>query len=128
MPAWSVRCRVTFQRRGLQVDETAVPEEREELRERIASWTEVPLNLLAVALLAIIVLEFSVDLTPVWASRLSSVSLFIWAVARNSWEQIADEMRALIDTTLAENMRCSLKGEQLRVDVVYQPGRVDLRR
>lgn len=32
------------------------------------------------------------------------------AVARNRWKHIADEMRGLIDTRLAENMRCKPDG------------------
>lgn len=54
--------------------------EREELRERIQGWTEVPLNLLGLLLLVIIIMEFAADLPPTWDSWLSSLNWFIYAV------------------------------------------------
>lgn len=54
--------------------------EREELRERLERWTETPLNLLGVALLAIIIVEFSADLSPAWDSALTTANWFIYAV------------------------------------------------
>ncbi len=47
-----------------------IDDEREELRERIESWTEVPLNLLGIVLLVALVTEFAADLSPAWRSRL----------------------------------------------------------
>lgn len=55
-------------------------DEREELRERIESWTEVPLNLLGIALLVILIVEFSMDLSAEWESRLNVANWFIYIV------------------------------------------------
>ena len=57
-----------------------VQDEREELAERIGSWTDVPLNILGVVLLGIIVVELSVELSPEWESRLSFLNWFIYIV------------------------------------------------
>lgn len=53
---------------------------REELRARLAAWTSGLLNLLSVALLAILVVRFTVALSPEWRHRLNRLSAEIWAV------------------------------------------------
>jgi voltage-gated potassium channel len=55
-------------------------DEREELRERIESWTEGPLNVLGVVLLVVLVAEFAADLSPAWQSRLDTLNWFIYIV------------------------------------------------
>lgn len=60
--------------------EQEVQEEREELRERIDGWMKVPLDLLGIALIVVVVVEFSADLSPGWESALSAVNWFIYAV------------------------------------------------
>lgn len=62
------------------MDRAQTHEEREELRQRIAAWTETPLNLLGVMLLGILVVEFATELSPEWSSRLNSINWFIYAV------------------------------------------------
>lgn len=55
-----------------------IDDEREELRERIESWTEVPLNLLGIVLLVALVTEFAADLSAAWRSRLDALNWFIY--------------------------------------------------
>ena len=57
-----------------------VDNEREELRERIESWTDVPLNVLGVVLLVALVVEFSADLSLAWRDRLDALNWFIYIV------------------------------------------------
>lgn len=57
-----------------------VDNEREELRERIESWTDMPLNLLGVVLLVALVVEFAADLSPAWRGRLDALNWFIYIV------------------------------------------------
>ncbi len=57
-----------------------VDNEREELRERIESWTDMPLNLLGVVLLVALVAEFSLNPSPAWRSRLDALNWFIYIV------------------------------------------------
>ncbi len=59
---------------------TQVRDEREELRERIASWTNAPLNVLSIVLLVVIITEFSTNLSPEWESRLALLNWFIYVV------------------------------------------------
>lgn len=54
--------------------------EREELRERIERWMRTPLDVLAVALLGIIVAEFAQELPAEWRTVVSALSWFIYAV------------------------------------------------
>jgi voltage-gated potassium channel len=54
--------------------------EREELRERLQAWTETPLNVLGIVLLAVIVAEFALDLPPGWRSVLDALNWFIYLV------------------------------------------------
>jgi len=59
--------------------EPGVQEEREELRERIDRWMKVPLDLLGIALIVVVVVEFSADLSPGWESALGVANWFIYA-------------------------------------------------
>ncbi len=62
-------------------DGTPARDERDELRERIEAWTNAPLNVLSIVLLAIIVLELSpAELSPVWQSRVGVLNWFIYIV------------------------------------------------
>lgn len=60
--------------------ETAMHEEREELRARIASWTEGPLTALGVVLLVVLVLEFAAVVPPAWQNELNAVNWFVYTV------------------------------------------------
>ncbi len=62
------------------MDKAREYDEREELRDRLESWTEVPLNLLGIALLVILTVEFLMDLSPEWQYRLNAANWFIYAV------------------------------------------------
>lgn len=53
---------------------------RDELRERLASWTNGLLNVLGVAMVVILVVRFAVDLSPAWTRRLNRASAEIWAI------------------------------------------------
>ena len=57
-----------------------IAELREELRQRLAGWSSSLLNLLGIALLAIIVVRFTGDVSPAWARRLNRLSAEIWAI------------------------------------------------
>ncbi len=62
------------------MESARLQEESEELRERIASWTNVPLNVLSVVLLVVIIIELSVQTPPRWEGRLEALNWFIYAV------------------------------------------------
>lgn len=55
-------------------------EEREDLRERVDRWFDLPLLLAAIALVLLLVIEATQTLQPPWDLYLEWVSLAIWAV------------------------------------------------
>ncbi len=58
----------------------AAREERRELQERLADWLDVPLSVLALVMLGLLILEFTVPLSPGWARRVGQAQTVIWVV------------------------------------------------
>ncbi|MFN0073741.1 MAG: ion transporter [Chloroflexota bacterium] len=54
--------------------------ERAELRERLADWLDAPLTALGSLMLALLIVEWTVDLTPSWSARVSVIQNVIWAI------------------------------------------------
>lgn len=54
--------------------------ERSELQERISRWLDLPLALLALAALALLVIEFVTDPGGSWAPRVAQLQTAVWAV------------------------------------------------
>jgi voltage-gated potassium channel len=59
---------------------STAPGERGELQHRLSAWLDVPLTVLALIMLALLVVEFTVDLSPTWSRRIEQVQLAIWVV------------------------------------------------
>ncbi len=53
---------------------------REELRTRLAGWSNGLLNVLALAMLAIVLVRFAADPSPAWVARLNRFGIEIWIV------------------------------------------------
>lgn len=54
--------------------------ERNELQERIADWLDVPLTVLAFVMLALLIMELMLDLSPAVAQRVAQIQMGIWAM------------------------------------------------
>jgi voltage-gated potassium channel len=59
---------------------SAAPSERGELQQRISAWLDLPLTVLALIMLGLLVVEFTVDLGPTWGGRVAQAQLAIWIV------------------------------------------------
>lgn len=53
---------------------------RMELQERLARWLDAPLTALGLVMLALLVVEWTVDLAPTWASRFATIQGVIWGI------------------------------------------------
>lgn len=62
------------------MDDVDVINKREELRGHLARWMSIPLDLLAVALLAALIVDLTVELSPEWRARLDWLNWFIYFV------------------------------------------------
>jgi hypothetical protein len=54
--------------------------ERIELQQRLVRWLDVPLTALAFVMLALVVAQFMVPMTPNWQVRVTQGQTFIWIV------------------------------------------------
>ncbi len=55
-------------------------QEQGELQERISDWLDIPLAVLALVMLGLLILEFTVELSPGWAERVAQAETAIWII------------------------------------------------
>ena len=56
------------------------PERREELRDKIDRYADIPLAVASIVLVLLTLIELSGELTPVWARRLAVIAWFLWSL------------------------------------------------
>ena len=55
-------------------------QERESFQERVSAWLDIPLSVLALVMLALIIIEFTVDLDGAASTWVTNAGLAIWAI------------------------------------------------